>query len=366
MASGAPEASAPPIDKITVQGYEHANHQPVCAPPPSYDAIMQAPPDRGPPPSAPVVSEEEAREALTSWVSDHCCSCCYGTDVVKDMVFRDLASTSAFHYHLESWGETRTTAYVTVPYRGGYIDGPQNGPAPGPWDIIVPIPSEFFKKDKTTLPVPHTETVMPCHNCHGAGQVRCWSCHGKGNDECFTCNGRGRKPDPFKENEYEDCFACNGRGRKDCISCHGCGMRDCMTCMGAGQIKSYVNLKVKWIPETDDSVIDNSSNVPPELITKVSGQVVLAEQQERVYPIRHFPEAAVNDACQRTIDQYSNKARNMMMRILQQKHKLQVVPVTRATYTYKDQDYDYYVYGYEHKVYHPDYPQSCCYCCTII
>lgn len=365
-ATGPPEPSCPPLEKISVPGYEHANFEPVYVAPPAYE--LPPAPERAAPPSVPVVTEEEARTALEEWRADHCCSCCsiccYGKDVIKDMSFRDFISSSAIHYHLESWGESRSTSYVTVPYRGGYIDGPHNGRAPGPWEVVVSTPREMFKKDSTKVPVPHTETVMPCHRCHGSGRDRCWSCHGRGSDDCFSCNSSGQRDG--LNGERENCPFCHGRGRKDCISCNGTGMNDCTTCLGAGQLKSYVQLKVKWTNDADDSVIDRSSNVPAELISKVSGQVVVSEQAGMVYPIRHFPDAAVNEACQRLTDQFAQAATTEMKRILQQKHKLQIVPVTKVVYSWKEEDYEYYVFGYEHKVYHPDYPQSCCYCCTII
>ena len=44
--------------------------------------------------SLPVINEDQAREALMQYVSQHCC---YGSGAAKNMKFRDLKSSSAFH-----------------------------------------------------------------------------------------------------------------------------------------------------------------------------------------------------------------------------------------------------------------------------
>jgi hypothetical protein len=44
---------------------------------------------------------------------------------------------------------------------GGHIDGPENGPAPGPWDIPTQC-EELFKDEKKNIEVPHTASVKVC------------------------------------------------------------------------------------------------------------------------------------------------------------------------------------------------------------
>ena len=41
---------------------------------------------------------------------------------------------------------------------GQVVDGPHNGPAPGPWDINVQ-PSKMFSPTSTKVEVPHTASV---------------------------------------------------------------------------------------------------------------------------------------------------------------------------------------------------------------
>jgi hypothetical protein len=51
--------------------------------------------------------------------------------------------------------------YFSVFIEGGHIDGPENGPAPGPWDIPTQC-EELFKDEKKNIEVPHTASVKVC------------------------------------------------------------------------------------------------------------------------------------------------------------------------------------------------------------
>ena len=62
---------------------------------------------------------------------------------------------------------------------GEPIDGPQNGHAPGPWEIAAQ-PSQMFQDHVKTFEVPHTASVKPCHGCLGAGMTQCRRCLGAG------------------------------------------------------------------------------------------------------------------------------------------------------------------------------------------
>ena len=60
---------------------------------------------------------------------------------------------------------------------GQAIDGPLNGPAPPPWNILAQ-PGQMFHDHEKLFEVPHTASVKPCHNCAGSGFNQCWRCHG--------------------------------------------------------------------------------------------------------------------------------------------------------------------------------------------
>ena len=47
--------------------------------------------------------------------------------------------------------------YMSI-FTGQPIDGPCNGPAPGPWDIQAQ-PPQMFQNQKTEIEVPHTASV---------------------------------------------------------------------------------------------------------------------------------------------------------------------------------------------------------------
>lgn len=51
-----------------------------------------------------------------------------------------------------------TTSLCILIWLGQPVDGPHNGPAPGPWDIPVPF-REVFKNETQFREVPHTAYV---------------------------------------------------------------------------------------------------------------------------------------------------------------------------------------------------------------
>ena len=61
-------------------------------------------------------------------------------------------------YTLETFTESRSTKKKKKPYKGGFVDGPENGPAPPPWAISCE-PKKLFKEDKFKKEVPHTAKV---------------------------------------------------------------------------------------------------------------------------------------------------------------------------------------------------------------
>lgn len=47
-----------------------------------------------------------------------------------------------------------------------------------------------------------------------------------------------------------------------------------------------------------------------------------------------------------------------------QQHSVELIPITKVTYRWREKDYIYFVYGIELKVSAVDYPGDCC--CTIL
>ena len=63
-----------------------------------------------------------------------------------------------FQYTLETFCEARKTGFKSEPYRGGPVDGPQNGPPPPPWAIHC-VANSMFQTHEKRMEVPHTATV---------------------------------------------------------------------------------------------------------------------------------------------------------------------------------------------------------------
>ncbi|XP_052781226.1 protein SSUH2 homolog isoform X2 [Mya arenaria] len=353
--------SAPPLEKMDeVAGYSNIGFDGAMAPPPSYEAATREPPQRAEIQGLPQIDETEARNALLQHVSEHCC---YGSGAAQSLRFTDLQHSSAFHYTLETFGEARSTAWAYDPYSGQPIDGPQNGPAPGPWDIQA-APPATFQNQQSHIEVPHTASVKPCHNCMAMGRVRCHRCFGRGRVRCTSCAGRGHKTVYRNgEHEHERCHWCHGDGRRRCCTCHGFGMVTCACCQGHCSLKCYIKLTITWTNHLTDHIVERTA-LPDHLIRNVAGRVAFTETQQRVWPINHFPDAEINNASNRLVNQHATAFPSE--RLLMQRHQVRIVPVTQAMYKWKDTNSDYFVYGFEKKVYAPNYPQQCCCGCTVL
>uniref|UniRef100_T1JCR7 Uncharacterized protein n=1 Tax=Strigamia maritima TaxID=126957 RepID=T1JCR7_STRMM len=89
-------SSAPPIELMDkVNGYEDVSFYGAPLPPPTYDqACHGQPPPRDCFTSGPELNENQAREAILNFVSEHCC---YGKLVAETMIFQSIENSSAFH-----------------------------------------------------------------------------------------------------------------------------------------------------------------------------------------------------------------------------------------------------------------------------
>lgn len=358
----APTPSAPGVEQMgVVAGYERIGFSAISLAPPSYEDSMQGPPpERSGFTSSPTITEEDARAALHQFVAENCC---YGSKAAKEMVFRELKSSSAFHYTLETFAESRSTCWAYEPYKGQAIDGPERGPAPGPWDVQATAPA-LFSTQRVDVEVPHTASVKPCHNCFARGYTRCYRCHGRGRLFCHQCHGKGHQT-VYENGEHihRRCIWCDGDGRRRCYTCNGFGQVECTVCRTHGNLKCYIKLTIQWTNHTKDHIVERTA-LPDQLIREVSGQVAFEEQQPRVWPINHFPDQEINMASKSLVQEHSQAFPTE--RILMQRHRVRIVPVTQVMYTYKSQQNAFFVYGFEHKVYAPDYPDQCCWGCTLL
>uniref|UniRef100_A0A3B5KY41 Ssu-2 homolog, related sequence 1 n=1 Tax=Xiphophorus couchianus TaxID=32473 RepID=A0A3B5KY41_9TELE len=275
----------------------------------------------------PSITEDNARDAFSLYASS---KCCYSSAPAKDGVIINMESFNTYRYRLETFTESRSTEWSHEPYNGQPVDAYVQHP-PGPWDIPAKVPT-FFVDSEQKMKVPYTSSMKPCHDCLGSGRKPCKDCAGCGNKVCWVCNGSG-----FRHGG-DRCHHCNGRGRENCAHCHGQGSKQCTTCHGKQQLLVFILLTVKC--------------QSPDLFPIVS-----------VCPVMGFPDPTVVQAAQRLVGDHQGKFLRTS-RILQQRQTIELIPVTKVTYTWKGKTYVYFVYGNEFKVHTNDYPATCC--CSVM
>lgn len=138
---------------------------------------------------------------------------------------------------LDTFIEERETIKETGPYHGGSIDGKQNGPELGVWelDLRSQFPVLFVPQKEVREKIPHSETIEKCTgkysnytskvnklNLYLYSSIfflhvltKCWKtlavCSGRGGIVCSVCNA-DQEPGFYKENQMTQCSACYGRG----------------------------------------------------------------------------------------------------------------------------------------------------------
>lgn len=149
------------------------------------------------------------------------------------------------------------------------------------------------------------------------------------------------------------------------MSCSGNGMRTCDTCKGHGSVKFFVQLIVKWDNHDDDHVSDVPAGFKKKYIKEAEGRMAVQDENVRVFPISSFPDRAIADASKALIDRHAKDF--PMERILKQRQWVKVVPIATVHYDYKDDNGVFFVFGTDSDrgVYFKDYPNRCCYCCSI-
>ncbi|KAI1900006.1 hypothetical protein AGOR_G00067770 [Albula goreensis] len=349
--------SAPPASMFdSVPGYEGiavGGGSGYLPPPvPAYPPPAPEPAPTQPEWNIPSITEDTAREAFRLYASSHCC---YRKAPAVDGVITSMDAFNTYRYRLETFTESRSTEWDHEAYTGQPVDA-YTQPAPGPWDIQVSAPAPFqdHTQDKQ---VPYTSSLKDCHNCMGSGRTPCKECAGAGNKVCWVCNGSGIRGGD------DQCSHCNGRGRENCSHCDGHGSNDCETCKGTRQLLVYIKLKVKWTNNIDDFVVEQSSGLKVENLSKVTGKELFKDTQYMVYPVMGFPDPAVNQAAERLVrDHQANYSSSA--RILQQRQTIELIPITKVTYKWSGSIHTYFVYGNEFQVNADDYPATCC--CTVM
>ncbi|XP_037534897.1 protein SSUH2 homolog [Nematolebias whitei] len=322
--------------------------------PPPMPSEPVAPPQPGPPPdnwNIPALSEEVARDAFKSYASSHCC---YGSDPAEKGVITNMEPFNAFRYRLETFIESRSTEMTQKPYEGETADF-YSQPAPRPWEVQVKTPN-LFTNHSEEVRVPFTASIKECDGCHGKGKKPCQNCTGSGYKSCTGCDGSGKKDD-------ENCSRCNATGKDKCSNCNGNGTKQCETCKGKKQLLAYIKLKVEWKTNVDNHVVEQNSGLKVDDLGSVSGKELFKNSQYMVYPLYGFPNPTIYEASERLIKEHQSKYAQTF-RILQQRQTVELIPITKVNYKWKEGMHVYFVYGNENKVSAENYPDSCC--CVIL
>lgn len=298
-----------------------------------------------------IISEDTARQALLEYAKK---KCCYSTGPAQQMLLKDFQPLNTFRYRLDTFTETRICKWVSDPYYGEEVDGPDNGLPPEPWDLQAEPPN-LFQNAEYYMPLPHTSSVEICSQCNGLGRNLCMSCYGSGRARCMYCGGSG-----WSSNQM--CFSCTGTGRVWCIGCRGSGYQRCITCSSEGRLLKYIQLAIKWENHNFEFIGTHSSDFPTKRFKKVTGEIIFSDEQKMVSPVTNFPELSINEASENVISQHRTKF--TYSKILKQRHSIEWLPLTNVNYTWNGAEYDYFVYGKENRAYATNYPKKCC--CTIM
>ncbi|TKS70760.1 Protein SSUH2 -like protein [Collichthys lucidus] len=103
-------------------------------------------------------------------------------------------------------------------------------------------------------------------------------------------------------------------------------MKKCETCKGNRQLLTYINLKVEWVNQVDDHVVEQNSGLRIDDLRSVSGKELFKNNQYL-------------------------------------RQRVELIPITKVNYKWKGDSHVYYVYGNENQV-SADYPATCC--CVIL
>lgn len=108
-----------------------------------------------------ILDEVEIRELLIDHVGHRCC---WGSRPARRWKISAVEDCNVYVGTLDTFIEERDVIKETEPYRGGAIDGRNNGPELGIWelDLKSEFPLLFVPSKESRKRIPHSETVEKC------------------------------------------------------------------------------------------------------------------------------------------------------------------------------------------------------------
>ncbi|XP_073498897.1 protein SSUH2 homolog [Phyllobates terribilis] len=172
------------------------------------------------------------------------------------------------------------------------------------------------------------------------------------------CSGSG------ESFQGESCITCSGDGKTICYTCSAKGKVKCSNCSGQGKLITFLQMKVKWKNlESCLVLVFDKAEFPGNRFQKVSGDVLVLDEDTVVERITTFHESSINEASQRSIEQRA-AALPANTKIVRQMQQVESLPFSKVHYTWGGKQGEYFIYGQENKAYCNNYPKKCC--CAIM
>ncbi|KAJ4704529.1 protein SSUH2-like [Melia azedarach] len=311
-----------------------------------------------------ILDEVEIRELLIDHVGHRCC---WGSRPARTWKIHAIEDCNVYVGTLETFIEERETITETEPYLGGNIDGKDNGPVLGTWelDLRSQFPVLFVTHQETQVKIPHSETLEKCSGCAGRGDSVCPSCNADQESgfykenrmtQCSTCYGRGLIA--HRDGSDTICTKCNGNGKIPCATCGSRGLIKCRTCGGTGSLLTCSVALVRWktLSTRKVSATSGAASVPDEVFHRAKGVQLCNTQAYQCSPAFFADSFFLNKFSSEVIGERALVPPTA--RVICERHTISVVPVTRVTMAHRSQSFSFYIIGNSREVYLKDYYPS--------
>lgn len=132
------------------------------------------------------------------------------------------------------------------------------------------VPEEY-EELIVDFPIPESERVDKCTDCHGNGNIQCSNCSGSGRNRCSRCRGSGTNNDSA-------CSKCGGSGSLVCGNCDGNGRVMCQQCEQRGQTFKMDFIRREFTPHEEVEV--DAPGVPDDYVLEAEGEYVKTNDVE--------------------------------------------------------------------------------------
>ncbi|KAE8686969.1 O-fucosyltransferase family protein isoform 1 [Hibiscus syriacus] len=308
-----------------------------------------------------LLDEVEIRELLIDHIGHRCC---WGSRPARTWKIHAVEDCNVYVGTLETFLEEREVVRETEPYHGGNIDGKDNSPELGLWelDLRSQFPVLFVPYKETRVKIPRSETDEKCSDCAGRGNIPCPTCNAdqepgfyKENQmfPCPACYGRGLID--HRDGSDSICTKCDGKGKLPCATCGSRGLLKCETCHGNGSLLTRKIAVVIWktLSTRKVSATSGAASVPDEIFHRAKGVQLCNTQAYQCTPAYFADSFSLNKFSSDVIADRASVPPTA--RVICERHTISVVPVTRFTMRHHSQSFSFYIVGYSREVYLKDY-----------